>query len=37
MPKVLWLSTALILISSITMEISRILKHQRDAAMAVGF
>ena len=32
MPKVLWLSTALILISSITMEISRrSLKHQRDA------
>ncbi len=32
MPKVLWLSTALILISSITMEISRrSLKQQRDA------
>src|SRR5438132_14026404 len=32
MPKVLWLSTALILISSITMEVSRrSLKHQRDA------
>jgi len=32
MPKVLWLSTALILISSVTMEISRrSLKRQRDA------
>jgi cytochrome c oxidase subunit III len=32
MPKVLWLSTALILISSITMEVSRrSLKQQRDA------
>jgi cytochrome c oxidase subunit 3 len=32
MPKVLWLSTALILISSITMEVSRrSLKYQRDA------
>src|SRR5207253_2776562 len=33
MPKVLWLSTALILISSLTMEISRrSLKRQRDAS-----
>jgi len=32
MPKVLWLSTALIVISSVTMEVSRrSLKHQRDA------
>src|SRR5437773_4770426 len=32
MPKVLWLSTALIAISSVTMEVSRrSLKHQRDA------
>jgi cytochrome c oxidase subunit 3 len=32
MPRVLWLSTALIVISSITMEISRrSLKQQRDA------
>src|SRR5258706_4853049 len=32
MPRVLWLSTALILISSLTMEISRrSLKHERDA------
>jgi cytochrome c oxidase subunit III len=32
MPRVLWLSTALILISSVTMEVSRrSLKHERDA------
>src|SRR2546430_16600096 len=37
MPKILWLSTALIVISSITMEISRrSLKRQRDASYGRG-